>query len=107
MSPKAVPSIYTYQDEESDVDVAIQFFDREEWKQRTASEVAGIASEGGAAGPVKEYNSLQRSIDLPKEVDAGILKKFNGAEYQSTIERYIAEGRVYVELRYCRKCQNN
>ena len=47
MSPKAVPSIYTYQDEESDVDVAIQFFDREEWKQRTASEVAGITSEAG------------------------------------------------------------
>ena len=47
MSPKAVPSIYTYQDEESDVDVAIQFFDREEWKQRTASEVGGIASEAG------------------------------------------------------------
>ena len=42
---------------------------------------------------------------MPKDVvDAGLIKKFNGAEYQSTIERYIAEGRVYVELRYCRKC---
>ena len=44
---------------------------------------------------------------MPREMDAGILSKFNGAEYQTTIERYLAEGRIYVELRYCRKCQNN
>ena len=44
---------------------------------------------------------------MPRQVDADILSKFNGGEYQTTIERYMVEGRVYVELRYCRKCQNN
>ena len=30
MSPKAIPSVFTYQDEDSDVDVAIQFFERDD-----------------------------------------------------------------------------
>ena len=43
MSPKAVPSVFTYQDEDSDCDVAIQFFDREAY----ASEVMAISEAGG------------------------------------------------------------
>jgi len=90
MSPKAIPSVFTYQDEDSDVDVAIQFFEKDD-------------SDAGAPS-VRTDPRLQRDMQIPREVDAGILSKFNGGEYQTTIEKYLAEGKVYVELRYCRKC---
>lgn len=93
MSPKAVPSIFTYQDEDSDIDVEIQFFENDHSQQQN----------------IDDHHQLGRSsvLSQAQEVNVEVLSKFNGGEYQSTIERYLAEGRVYVELRYCRKCQNN
>ena len=44
MSPKAIPSIFTYQDEDSDVDVAIQFFDKDDFNE--AGEIAMAAALG-------------------------------------------------------------
>ena len=29
LSPKAIPSVFTYQDDDSDIDVAIQFFEKD------------------------------------------------------------------------------
>jgi len=46
MSPKAIPSVFTYQDEDSDVDVAIQFFDnKEEYFKNSQVDGAGNAPE--------------------------------------------------------------
>ena len=54
MSPKAIPSIFTYQDDDSDVDVAIQFFDRDDFNE--AGEIA-IAT---ALGNVDLVNGVEQ-----------------------------------------------
>ena len=54
MSPKAIPSIFTYQDDDSDVDVAIQFFDRDDF-----NEVGEIAM-ATALGNVDLVNGVEQ-----------------------------------------------
>ena len=41
MSPKAIPSVFTYQDEDSDVDVAIQFMEKDEYIRQNTIEGMG------------------------------------------------------------------
>ena len=86
-SPRPVPSIFTYQDEEEEDVVGIQFLD--DGSLHGDNQRAGFSS--GRQGPVTPAFAAARN---------------NAAEYQSTMERYAAQGRVYVELRYCRKCMN-
>ena len=54
MSPKAIPSIFTYQDDDSDVDVAIQFFDKDDFNE------AGEIAMATALGNVELANGTEQ-----------------------------------------------
>jgi hypothetical protein len=80
LSPKALPSMFTYQDNASDASDVL------------SGEGKAIGYVAGADGVVDLFDSRTPQRTL---------------EYIPTQERYRQQGRVYVELRFCLTCKQN